>query len=576
MRNALLASLGLLLFSWLGFELFPGHTYLQGATQRYVPILERLETPGFLSRDLVATHPNVTYTVYDEVALFLRAKGGLSFRTALVSQQILFRLAWLFGIYLMARASALDEFRSLLVAVVVSLGATLPGAAATLIDPEPVPRAFATGLTFLGMGWLACEKPLLAGLAAGLALLYDARVAVPFWLIVLIAFVVDKKVRPLLRPTLPILLVFVLLLANLAQLQAGSPDRPGFFSKISPQAAYVQTFRTPEVWVSIWAPHGIWSYLAILILGFWATTRIWARLNRQMRWLFVSLPLLGILSVPLSYLLLERLKWVFIPTVQPAKTLIFTVAMSMLACGVAAILAGRQRRLWEAAAWFGGVFAIQINGRILILLAPFYGPTALQLMLTLLLAGSTAWLSTKLAKREGRLLILFVPFAAMLTIPLVVRFDGRGNPEHRSKQAAIAELAAWAEKETWGASLFAFPDAWNNLDPGVFRAEARRAVWVDWESGAQIDYYPDIAEEWFKRWRQTMGLPFRVYVVQQSLTLPIDYYVLKRGHILKNDIDGQMQSIPAVFRNDEFVVYDANDLRSIRGELWATPMLPGG
>ena len=110
MRSALLAFAALVVFTWLGLELFPGHSYLRGATQTYVPIIERLASPGYLSRDLVAIHPNVTYTVYDEVALFLTQAIGLDLHLTLELQQALFRFAWAAGIYLIARACGLDRF----------------------------------------------------------------------------------------------------------------------------------------------------------------------------------------------------------------------------------------------------------------------------------------------------------------------------------------------------------------------------------------------------------------------------------------------------------------------------------
>ena len=41
--RALLVCLGIAAFTWLGFRVFPGHTYLQSDTQIYLPMLERLE-----------------------------------------------------------------------------------------------------------------------------------------------------------------------------------------------------------------------------------------------------------------------------------------------------------------------------------------------------------------------------------------------------------------------------------------------------------------------------------------------------------------------------------------------------
>lgn len=163
MRRALLLWLGIAAVTWLQFEYFPGHTYLQSDTQIYVPILERLDAPGYLSRDLVATRPVVTYTVYDEVTLFLREAGGLDFKTALMAQQVVCRAAFFLGVFLLVKATGLGDLASFAVAMLLSLGAILPGPKALLVEHEPVPGGLSLGLVFLSMGLLARGRPLLSG-----------------------------------------------------------------------------------------------------------------------------------------------------------------------------------------------------------------------------------------------------------------------------------------------------------------------------------------------------------------------------------------------------------------------------
>ncbi len=125
MRRALLIFAGIAVLTWLQFEFVPGHSYLQSDTQVYVPILEKLDSPGLLSRDLVATHPNVTYTIYDEVTLFLHEVFRLKIETALLAQQVVFRAAGLLGIFLLVQSAGLGDLPSLLVAAAVNLGAFL-------------------------------------------------------------------------------------------------------------------------------------------------------------------------------------------------------------------------------------------------------------------------------------------------------------------------------------------------------------------------------------------------------------------------------------------------------------------
>ena len=368
MRRALLLCAGIVAVTWLGFEIFPGHTYLQADTQIFVPMLERLDAPGYLSRDLVATHPHLTYTIYDEVALFLHAVAGLSFKAALIAQQVLYRGAGVLGAFLLAQAMGLDNVLAFLVAALLNLGAALTGPGVWLLEYEPVPRAFATGLVLLAMGLLAKEKPLLAGLAGGLAVLYDPVTAAPFWVVVLAALIFDSDLRSLLRPAATVLLIFVLLLANLAQLQPGVLEPQIFFGEVSASMAALQRYRASRVWVSLWAARDIWQYLVIWVCGLWATARIWRTLNRQTRWFFVLLPLLGIISVPASYLLLEQLRWSLIPQARPARALLFTVGMTSLACSVAGIRAALQRKDWEALLWFLVGFALPVKVRVLDLL----------------------------------------------------------------------------------------------------------------------------------------------------------------------------------------------------------------
>lgn len=494
MRRALLLLVSISAITWLEFEVFPAHTYLKGDTQIFLPILERLDAPGYLSRDLVATHPNVTYTIYDEVTLFLHEAAGLDFETALTVQQVFCRSAAVLGVFLLVLATGVDDAFALIIATLVNLGAALPGAHVSITDPEPSPHAFAFDLILLAMGLLAREKPLLAGLIGGLALLYHVPAAAPFWAIVLIAFICDKRLRKLFRPALSILIVFALLLANLSQLQPGVIEAQPLFAKISVELANLQHFRTSYVWVSTWAGHLIWLYLAVWICGIWATARIWPLLNRQMRWFVIALPLCGILSVAASDLLLEHLRWSLIPQLQPARTLVYTVAIASMLCGVAGIEAARSRRIGEAVLWFAFV------------------------------AG----------------------------LPLVMRPQNTGNLD--ASPRAVAQMADWAERNTWGSSMFLFPDAGRALYPGMFRAESRRALWVDWKSGAQMKYFESAGVEWWERWQDTMQPEFSPQRLETMLPLPIDYYVLQRAH--------KLAGVEPAYQNREFVVYDATNLRN--------------
>ena len=103
--------------------------------------------------------------------------------------------------------------------------------------------------------------------------------------------------------------------------------------------------------------------------------------------------------------------------------------------------------------------------------------------------------------------------------------------------------------------MFLFPDAGRDLYPGIFRARSRRALWVDWKSGEQVKYFDSVGEEWWQRWHETMEPRFFRQRLRTMLGLPIDYFVLRR----ENEFFGAQP----VFKNEDFVVYDANDLRKL-------------
>ena len=102
----------------LTFFQFPGHTWLQQDSQIYVPILEHLRDPGVLRNDILVQHPHVAFTLYDEVALGLRAATGLGFREVLGAQQIATRALGIWGLLLMAEALGLAFVPAMLVAAI--------------------------------------------------------------------------------------------------------------------------------------------------------------------------------------------------------------------------------------------------------------------------------------------------------------------------------------------------------------------------------------------------------------------------------------------------------------------------
>lgn len=535
--------------AWLEFTVFPGHSYLEGDTQLYLPMLERVDAPGLLSRDLVATSAALSLTAYDEATLLLHKAGHQTFRRALLGQQLLFRLAALLGIFLLARATGLSRLFSFVVAAIVNLGAALAGPAVFLTDREPLPGPFALALTLLAMGLLARELPLLAGVAGGLAFLYDPMLALPFWCVLLVAFFLDGGMRRLARPMLPVFLVFVLLLANLAQLQPGTSGEP-MLARIPRQLALFQRSYAPHLYVSAWPAGEVYQLLALFIFGLWAASRCWPLLPACFRWLLLGTALCGVLSIPISYVLLDENHFAWMARLQPARALLFGAAASALLFGLAGMRAILQRSAWEALGWFFLLFMLPANCGVFDIWRLTSAQRLSRFAIVFALAGVLTGLLLGLATGAGRFLVLAAPVLAALVL---ARIPGL-RPAPIPMRPAIAELAQWADASTWGSSVFLFPDAGRARYPGVFRAQSRHALWVDWKSAQGVAYSEAAAARWQERWRDTMEDGFSIVGLERMLPLPIDYYVLRR----RNQLGGARQA----FANKDFVVYDAEDLRN--------------
>src|SRR5205823_1790440 len=163
-----------------------------------------------------------------------------------------------------------------------------------------------------------------------------------------------------------------------------------------------------------------------------------ARMRRQMsfplRVFLLGLPAIGLVSMPLSWLLVEQWKWALIPQIQPMRYLLFgTLAMQLLAAA-AGIRAGRSL---EAAAWFTAAFLPPLQPS---LTGPFeWGRIALA-------AGLGAGAAFGFAP--------VVAIAAFLLVPWV----GGVKNYPRVMTPQLAELSAWARAQTPADAVFHFAD----------------------------------------------------------------------------------------------------------------------
>jgi hypothetical protein len=499
---AAVAGLALVTFYW-----FPGHTWLYQDTQIYVPILEHQRDPSVLRTDLIAQYPHDAFTLYDEAARGLRRLTGLGFREVLQAQQIVTRAFGIWGLVLLAQSFGLALLEAFAVAAICSLGMVIAGPTVLATEYEPTPRAFAVPLILCALGLIARGRQLAGGIAGSVAFLYHAPTTLPFWAVVALA---RRK-----RALLPFAAAALVLTIAAVITRDGS----GFYGKLTPAQEELQRMRASYVWVSTYPLRLLLHYLivfAVAIAGFLRA--------RGKDWTLPTLAAIGLITMPVSLLLLEWAKWALVPQAQPMRALLFTSLAMQFLCAVAGMKAARPV---ERFAWFALAYVLTVQP---VLTERWAWKPAL--VIAGLAAVSAMW-------RQASLPAAFAAFAAIPLIGGIVNYPKLHTPE-------LAQLSAWARSSTPQDAVFLFPDAARGLAPGIFRAEALRAVYVDWKGGGQVNYVGVFGEQWVSRWQATMAPRFNRNLVPKYDGLGIQYIVLTAKNRLPR---------PAEFENTGYVAY---------------------
>ncbi|HVP47341.1 MAG TPA: DUF6798 domain-containing protein [Bryobacteraceae bacterium] len=530
----------ILAISLVHFFQFPGHTWLQSDTQIYAPILEHMWDPSVLGKDLIVQHPHVAFTLYDETAVALRKVTGLDFRLVLEGEQFVFRALGIWGVYLIATAMGLSDLLALLVTAVFSLGAFITGPSVVVYEYEPVPRGFAVPMVFLAIGLVAHQRFLSAAMAAAVGFLMHPPSVVPFWVVYFCLAVWPSKTlnrKDRLAPLWVLAGTAVILLAA-SFFQDGSGK--AFFSRLDPHQAELQRMRASYNWVSTWWRDRIAQYLILYAVTVLAYGRVRQDAPQALRFFLIGLPLIGVISVPVSYVLLEKLQWAVVPEFQPGRALLFVTAFAMILGAIAACKAVTGKRYDEAIVLLALAYLPPANRLVE---WPSWNRVAVVLILALL--TTTAIWTAQAASRWSRLGVTIAAAAPFFLIPL---WGGMENyPALHT--AELEQLAHWARTSTPKDAVFLFPDAKESLDPGIFRAEALRAVYVDWKAGGQVNFFKELGEEWWSRWQKTMASPFNPAAMASYRSLGIDYVVLLEEH--------RISGMTPVFENGRYVAYKA-------------------
>ena len=528
----------IILLTLLTFFQFPGHTWLQSDTQIYAPILEHIRDPSVLGRDILAVRPHVSFTLYDETAVGWARLTGLGFEQILAGEQIALRGFGTWGVYLTAAGLGLAPAPALLVTAAFSLGATIMGPAVLSIEYEPVPRGFAVPLLLLAVGLMAQGRRLAAGIAGAAAFLFHAPTCIPFWAVCFVWALWPGEGRGQRARVLIPLVIAAVVLSIFSRAQAASSEPQEFFGRVDPWLETLQRMRGSYNWISIWWRQWLLHYVLLWIATVAACWRLRAGMTRDQRIFLAGIPLYAILNVPASYVLLEKLKWSLMPQVQPMRALLFVAAFAVILGAVAGCQAARNRSWLEAFLWFLLVYLVPAN-RVVAL------PSPSRTALIVLLAASTV-IALCLYEFRGGGWWVAIAAAAALPFFLIPTWGGIKNYP-TFEHPALTEVALWARTATQKDDVFLFPDAAEDLRPGVFREEALRAVYVDWKGGGQINFLKQLGAEWWSRWQQAMAGGFDARHLERYRGLGIDYLVLEK----KN----RLASPQPAFENAGFAVY---------------------
>ena len=277
-----------------------------------------------------------------------------------------------------------------------------------------------------------------------------------------------------------------------ARFQTGQSEAQAFFTRVTPLMEKLQRWRASYVWISIWWKEMLPQYLLLCALAVAAYLRLRRQMTIELRFFQLGLLVVGMLSMPLSWLLLEQWKWALMPQFQPLRALLFVTLCAIFSAACAGCVAAKASRYLEAFAWFAAAYLVPVNTSITSL------PDWRRAAVILLLAAAAC-----LSLRLGRVAVAATALAAFFLIPVlghVVNYPKLHTPE-------VQQLAAWARQSTPVDAVFLFPDAGKDLSPGIFRAEALRAVYVDWKGGGQVNYLKELGEQWWSRWQEANAGP---------------------------------------------------------------------
>jgi small basic protein len=454
--------------------------------------------------------------------MFVRHLTGAGFEQVVMGQQFLYRALGILGLLLLGTGLGLSRWMSLLMTAIVSLGATIAGPAVLTVEYEPVPRGFALPFLLLALGLVAHRRWTGAAVCSGIGFLFHPPTALAFCAVMGCVMLWTREFR-----AAAVLVASAVLMGVFVMTQQGLIYNQDFFGQVDPPLEQLQRMRASYNWVSIWIGKWWGHYLLLWLVSLAAFYRIRKTIPPVVQVFCIVLPIVGVLSVPLSYLLLENWKWILVPQFQPGRYLLFVTLFAVLLASVAGIRATESRRYLEGFLFF---------------LVPFASPTVSNLLKAMLMEKLAVILVLAaiavLAVRFPAITVAaaVLPFVLIPTLGKVRNYPDPITPE-------LNQLADWARTNTPKDSMFQFADVGQGQDPGVFRVRALRSLYVDWKSGGQVNFLRAFAGEWWRRWQAVE----KVQPLENYRAMKIDYVVFQASH--------RLAGVQPVYENRKYVVY---------------------
>jgi|GEM_PF-289143 len=563
----LFALLALLLASLL---YFPGTQYLTSDTQIYVPLFEHQHDPSLLTKDPVVQYPHLGLSLYDEIVNGLRTVTDISVQSAIYLHQVVFRMAQITALYAIALALGCGRWQAVWAAALMTATAFISGPSVMVMEYEGVPRGFTFSLALAAVACVLYGRLWLAGTITGLSILYQAGMAYPFLLCFTSYLAFGKQENgPLgwlsrFRYLLPVLAgLAVVVGSSWGEGTGGSAS----LDLVPDWLAELQKLRASYNYPSLWHPAVLWTPVALGLAAVGAWWRIRRELPACFGWLFFGLPLVGILSIPVAWFLMEKMRWFLMAQFQPARAVAFMYAAAIPVFAAAAFWALRRSKWLEAGGWFLAGLAIPFSNQLVFLAGAIGWPSSRfrflwAVALAVLAVGAFRLVGDRRATGHptaGRYRIAGIALAVLLTIApfwilrSVLNVDAFATD---TRSANLTSLSDWASDHTPKDAVFAFPGFGRGGQPGVFRATALRAVYTDWKSGGQVNFSVDFARIWWERWNLVMKeKTFQLDRVPALQALGIDYLVVPPTQA--------PAGYAALFQNEEFAVFRTADLTGI-------------